>query len=601
MSDSLAHRGPDDDGVWCDTNAGLALSHRRLSIIDLSESGHQPMLSASGRYAMTFNGEIYNYIELRNQLQQDWRGQSDTEVLLAAFNAWGIEKTLKSIVGMFALALWDREERRLTLARDRLGEKPLYFGWQGEDFLFASELRALKLHPSFLGEVSAHAAAVFLKYNYIPAPYSIYAGIHKLNAGSFVQIDADSISRKTIGEPRRYWSLVSAAVQGIERPFVGTVDEAANQLEGLISQALAGQKIADVPLGAFLSGGIDSSAIVALLAKQGGGRSVRTFSVGVTDSRLNEAPEAREVARILGTDHHELLVTAGDAMGVVDELPRIWDEPFGDSSQIPTLLLCRFAKQHVDVVLSGDGGDEFFLGYDHYRYLDYMWRFRKAVSVACLGAQRRIFNGLQGVTPSSRVRQLVATLSATSANNELEMIGEYRSCYRGEWLSGRMPGEDRYLPEGSGIVREAAVFDGMNYLPDDILVKVDRASMSTSLEARAPLLDHRVVEFAMSLPLSFRLREGESKYLLRTMLSKYLPRHIVARRKKGFSVPVASWLRGGLHRWAYELLVEQVEKREFFEKEKVWKLWQEHQRGFDHSERLWGIVSLCQFLRHQGR
>ena len=643
MADTLNHRGPDDGGVWVDADAGVALGHRRLSILDLSPEGHQPMVSASGRYVIAFNGEIYNFSELRADIEKSnytshpnslatrgaefprgednrWRGHSDTEVMLAAFDCWGVEAALNKFAGMFAFAMWDRAERRLYLARDRLGEKPLYYGWMGRTLLFASELKALRAHPAWRGEINRDAMASYMRHNYIPGPYSIYRGIYKLPPGCFLILDEDGLrngsgfspeatdaSENAARAPRRYWSAKSIAESGVRDLLCMSDDDAVTQLDELLRGAVAGQMVADVPLGAFLSGGIDSTTVVALMQAQSN-RPVKTFTIGFNESGFNEAQHAKVVAKHLGTDHTELYVTPEEAMAVIPSLPSLYDEPFADSSQIPTFLVAQLARRHVTVALSGDGGDELFGGYNRYFWGRNLWRrfgwmpreLRRLAAAGMTmlspGSWDRVFASLHPLLPSP--------LKQPQAGDKLHKLAKI--------LSVRDP-EEMYLslvshwPDPEQVVKHAReprsvltdekdraalkdftqrmmYLDTVTYLPDDILVKVDRAAMGVSLETRVPLLDHRVVEFAWRVPLAMKIRDGQGKWLLRQVLHRYVPKELVERPKMGFGVPIDSWLRGPLRDWAQELLDEARLKQEgFFEPAPVRKLWSEHLSG----ERNW--------------
>jgi asparagine synthase (glutamine-hydrolysing) len=573
QSATLLHRGPDDSGTWLDGDAGIALGHRRLAILDLSAAGHQPMTSASGRFVMVFNGEIYNYLELRREMEAygspcHWRGHSDTEALLAGFDCWGIAPTLKRTVGMFAFALWDRKERLLTLARDRMGEKPLYYGWQGDVFLFGSELKALRAHPNFQAEIDRNAVAGYMRRGFIAAPNSIYRNVFKLIPGVFLQL-SQRHTPGTIPTGTKYWSLREVAKAGSEEPFGGCDQEAVAELESHLTRALSLQRIADVPLGAFLSGGIDSSTIVALLQAQSS-TAVKTFTMAFRESDYQEAEHAKAVAQHLGTDHTEMYVTARDTLEVIPKLSDLYDEPFGDSSAIPTYLVSKLARSHVTVALSGDGGDELFGGYRRYQRTSDIW-----------GTVRRIPVSVRKVI-SAAIRAISPRANGTSLEWKAERLALYfaatkgSDCYYAQILQrydvGRVViGVDLAAPalglppeslaEGN-LYSEMMYSDSMTYLPDDILTKVDRATMAVSLEARVPMLDHRVVEFAWRLPFSMKVRNGESKWLLRQILQKYVPRSMVDRPKMGFGIPIAQWLRGPLRGWAEDLLSEDRLRRD---------------------------------------
>jgi asparagine synthase (glutamine-hydrolysing) len=567
LAETLLHRGPDDAGTWVDGEAGIALGHRRLAILDLSAAGHQPMISASGRYVIVFNGEIYNHLEIRKEIEArdspcPWRGHSDTETLLASFDSWGIEPTLRKAVGMFAFALWDRQNRVLTLARDRIGEKPLYYGSQGDIFLFGSELKALRAHPDFRPEIDRNVLVDYMRRGYIAAPNSIYRNVFKLLPGTYLQLSPRHLPG-TLPNAKAYWSLRAVAESGLSKPFEGSDAEAVAQLEGHLMHALSLQSIADVSLGAFLSGGIDSSTVVALM-QAGSSLAVKTFTLGFCESDYQEAQHAKSVARHLGTDHTEMYVTAREALEVIPKLSDMYDEPFGDSSAIPTFLVSQLARGHVTVSLSGDGGDELFGGYTRYQRTDDIWRAirripycaRKAVSWGISALSRHV----NGSSLGWKANRLALYLSARKGED----------CYHTQILhrqdaSGLVVGIDRAssacgpltaaLSQGH-LFSDMMYSDAATYLPDDILTKVDRASMAVSLEVRVPMLDHRVIEFAWRLPFKMKVRNRESKWLLRQVLQKYVPRSMMDRPKMGFGIPIGQWLRGPLRDWAEDLLAE---------------------------------------------
>jgi asparagine synthase (glutamine-hydrolysing) len=603
MIEAMIHRGPDDSGYWLDADTGVALGHRRLSIIDLSEAGRQPMVSASGRYVISYNGEIYNFMELRRELEKKghkFRGRSDTEVMLAAFEEWGLERSVKRFAGMFAFALWDTQEKKLHLVRDRLGEKPLYYGWMGGNFLFASELKASRAFSGFSPEIDRNVLTLFLRYCYIPAPYSIYEGIRKLTPGCIL-----TISPRQIGEypdPVPYWSAVEAAARGTRESFPGSEEEALSELEDLLKNAVLGQMVSDVPLGAFLSGGIDSSTVVALMQSQSE-KPVKTFSIGFYEEAYDEARYAREVAEHLGTEHTELYVTPEEAMRVVPLLPTLYDEPFADSSQIPTFLVAGLTRRKVTVSLSGDGGDELFGGYNRYFWAKGIWdrtggipQGLRALAASALKlvppvAWDLAFKTLEPVLPvafkqrlpGDKIHKLAEMLSARSS---MEVYRELVSTWKNP--SAVVPGANEPATKLTGNAAEGQddfacrmmLLDLLTYLPDDILVKVDRACMGVSLESRVPFLDHRVVEFAWKLPLDMKIRGGKGKWILRRLLYKYLPEELVERPKMGFGIPIDRWLRGPLREWAESLLNgERLRREGFFDASLVRKKWQEHLSG----------------------
>jgi asparagine synthase (glutamine-hydrolysing) len=616
MLQTILHRGPDDAGTWLDVPHGVALGHRRLSIVDLSPAGHQPMTSACGRYVIIFNGEIYNHQTLRKnvlyrpssvreQLSKTdlsdtvWRGHSDTETLLACFTAWGIEKTLQATVGMFAIALWDKQTITLTLARDRIGEKPLYYGWQNGAFLFGSELKALRQHPSFNGQTDWHAASTFLRLNYIPAPSSIYQGIFKLVPGSYLQLKPADIAQKILPAPVPYWSLAQAAQQGQQHPFKGSFNDAVDALEVLVRQSVQLQSVADVPVGAFLSGGIDSSTVVAMMQSATTSK-VTTFSIGMPDAKMDESKHAAAVARHLGTKHVEHVIHAHEALELIPRLSQIWDEPFADSSQIPTYLVSKLAKQHVSVALSGDGGDEFFLGYPQYALYQKLWRLR------CLGKLpwQTAFN-LVGPYAGNTFASTVLTRSKSVVKawrqpNAQMLNRDWFDRFR----QGTVPITEQKgvamldFPLQDVAATTAALWDAGTYLPDDIMVKVDRAAMANSLETRAPLLDHRIAEFAYSLPLEYKLTGSVGKKVLREVLYRHVPRQIVDRPKMGFSIPIGDWLTRELRPWAEHLLNQIPNDSEHFNKPAIAHLWKEHTSGQRlYTEQLWSVLSLLEFVR----
>ncbi len=621
MADRIRHRGPDDEGAWVDADAGIAIAHRRLSILDLSPAGHQPMLSASGRWVLAYNGEVYNHLELRKRLESEratppWRGHSDTETLLAAIEAWGVEKTLKRSVGMFALALWDRNERALWLARDRIGEKPMYYGWQGESFLFGSELKALRAHPAFNAAVDRGALALLLRHNYVPAPYSIHAGIRKLPPGTWLKLGADQ--REV--EPVAYWSLADVAERGTANPFAGSDAEALDALELHLGNAVRGQMVADVPLGALLSGGIDSTLITALM-QANSSQPVRTFTIGFDEREYDEATHARAVAAHLGTAHTELRLSGDDALALIPKLPEMYDEPFADSSQLPTHLVMKMAREHVTVALSGDAGDEFFGGYNRYFLGPKVW---KQMSWMPEPLRRAIGAGLTAV-PSATLNRLIGPLTQRAGialpgdkafklglrMRKVKSLDDLYVALVTEWpdaghlaLGGGIPAnlldQRQGWPRLSDPVARMMAMDGLTYLPDDILVKVDRASMAASLETRAPFLDRDVMEFAWTLPMSMKLREGRGKWLLRQLLDRYVPRALVERPKMGFGIPLDNWLRGPLREWAESLLAEDRLKREgYLDPAPIRATWQRHVRGdASHGYRLWSVLMFQAWLEH---
>jgi asparagine synthase (glutamine-hydrolysing) len=610
MTRRLRHRGPDDEGYFQEANAGLALGHRRLSIIDLSPEGHQPMVSPSGRYAMVFNGEVYNHKHLRADLEKagfTFRGHSDTEAMLAAIEHWGLDEAVKRFNGMFAFALWDRKDRTLALVRDRLGIKPLYYGWIGSLFVFASELKAIAAIPGFSNPVDRNALSVLLRHSYIPAPYSIYENVFKLMPGTLLKVDtalagAAPNSAALASRTSTYWSAREMAEAGITDRRNLSDTEAVAELDQVLRDAVALRMEADVPLGAFLSGGVDSSTVVALMQAQSA-RPVRTFSIGFHEAGYNEAEYAKAVAAHLGTDHTELYVTARQAMDAIPRLPEIYDEPFSDASQIPTFLLSRLTQEHVTVSLSGDGGDELFAGYGRYLWARRIWNqmgqvplpLRRAIARALRASSGPLGAGLEKSMPLLPARLRVKRPHDKAARlADILTLASPEALYAQFVSHWKRPDEIvvdgcEYPtavrdPAGCGFapdfVERMMYTDLISYLPCDILTKVDRASMAVSLEARVPLLDHRVVEFAWRLPLRQKIRDGQGKWLLRQVLYQYVPKSLIERPKQGFGVPIDEWLRGPLRDWAEALLDERRLRDEgFFNAGPVRERWSEHLAG----------------------
>lgn len=615
MADAIAHRGPDSHGAWVDPEAGIALGHRRLAIVDLSEAGAQPMASASGRHVMIYNGEIYNHTDLRAELEAAgkapaWRGHSDTETLLAGIDAWGLEATLTRAIGMFAIALWDREARILHLARDRMGEKPLYYGWQGDAFLFGSELKALAAHPAFEARVNRDVLPEFLRHGHVGENRSIYEGIAKVRPGEIVTIKG----KNTPIEAKAYWSGAEVAVTrgGADAPRFKTPEAAVEALEGLLLDAVGRQMMSDVPLGAFLSGGIDSSTVVALMQKQSE-RPVHTFSIGFHEERYNEAEHARAVAAHLGTHHTDLYVDEATLLGVVPKLAHMYDEPHADSSQIPTYLVSKLAREHVTVALSGDGGDEIFAGYGRYK--------QGADLMAGLGrlplALRQVMAGIIRAAPMGALDAAVSLVRSVPQGKEqngqwVRRLADYLRSGETDVLHKKLVSRWRF-PEAAvpGAVPPATMLDAdapgrgdlddmermmqldmLTYMPDDILAKVDRATMAVSLESRAPLLDHRVAELAWSLPIDWKYRDSMSKWVLRQVLYKYVPAELIDRPKMGFEVPIGIWLKGALEDWAGDLLSpEKIRRDGFLDADVITKCWNEHRSGrANWGAQLWPVV-----------
>lgn len=620
MADALVHRGPDDHGTWVDASAGIALGFRRLSILDLSPLGHQPMESPSGRYVIAFNGEVYNFATLRSELEamggEAFRGRSDTEVLLRAIEQWGLDEAVRRCTGMFAFALWDRREQSLHLVRDRMGEKPMYCGWAGTHFVFGSELKALRAHPQFPGTVDRDAAALFLQYGYIPAPYSIYEGICKLPPASIL-----SLSRATGGLPsvRKYWSLDDVPAGS----YAGSETEAIDELERLLRNVVGQEMVADVPLGAFLSGGIDSSLVVAMMQAQSR-RPVKTFTIGFAEQAYNEAEHAARVAAHLGTEHTELYVTPADALAVVPKLPTIHDEPFADSSQIPTFLVSELASRHVTVSLSGDGGDELFAGYVWYSHAAAIARktgwipgpMRRALAGAIgavsperwdrtLGTVRPALpSGFRRIASGDRVHKFANVLARGGSPEATydALISQWDGNHVVLGASESAPSRAPFVRPQAGCATERLMaVDLGRYLPDNILVKVDRATMAVSLESRAPLLEHRVVEFAWRLPMSMKVRDGRGKWLARQLLYRHVPQSIVDRPKMGFCVPIGQWLRGALRDWAEAQLSERRLREDgFFDPAVIRAKWQEHQSGRRNwQHHMWSVLMFQAWVTEQ--
>jgi asparagine synthase (glutamine-hydrolysing) len=627
MADALVHRGPDSMGVWTDGAGGCGLAHRRLAIVDLSDAGRQPMASGSGRYVVAFNGEVYNHLSLRAQLgERPWRGHSDTETLLAAFERWGVEGTLSRTVGMFAIALWDRHERTLHLMRDRLGEKPLHYGWVGGQFVFASELKALRAYPGFDATIDRDALAAYMRHGYVPAPHTIWRGMRKLPPGTLLSLPFGAGGRAARdARPSAWWSLESVVARGQAEPFGGDLGEAADALEQVLGDAIRLQRVADVPLGAFLSGGLDSSLVVALM-QRASAAPIETFTIGFHEKAFDESPHARLIARHLGTRHHEHIASAADALAVVPGLARTYDEPFADSSQIPTSLVCAAARRHVTVALSGDGGDELFGGYGRYLYGQALWQRLRAVSgpLRRLGAAaltsvppgfwdganaafRRVLPApLRVAHAGEKAARLAAVLGADGAEAVYREIVSHwvspASLVIGAVEPATAVNAPPFRVDELGIEHFMMALDTVSYLPDDILVKVDRAAMATSLETRVPFLDHRVVEFAWSLPLAAKLNGGVGKRVVREVLHRHVPRALIERPKQGFGVPIGAWLRGPLRDWAAALLdPARLHGEGYLHGAPIERKWREHTEGVrDWGYYLWDVLMFQAWLERQG-
>ena len=618
MADAISHRGPDNMGVWSDHNTSIGFAHSRLSILDLSSAGNQPMHSSSGNYVIIFNGEIYNHKSLRSELelinQRNWLGHSDTETLLAAIEEWGLKKTLAKAKGMFAIALWDKSSNKLSLACDRIGEKPLYYGWVNNQFVFSSELKSIKVFPEFNNSIDRNSLALFLRFNSIPAPYSIYKDIFKLEPGQIVEINSQSSKL----EKYKFWSLEEVYKKGSENKFRGSSVQAINQLENILSEAVSSQMQSDVPLGAFLSGGIDSSTIVALMQSYSNSQ-VNTFTIGFNSKEFDESKHAEMVANHLGTNHFNKFVTEKDALDVIPNLPDIYDEPFADSSQIPTYLVSKFAKEKVTVALSGDAGDELFGGYNRYIFSQKMFKnisktpdsIKKLMSKIMFSLSEENWNFILGrlirnrysnighkihktanIVSSKSIRDLHFKLISQIQNPSdwLKDSNEYESVFNDN--------EDRFKELDS--VEIMMAYDLISYLPTDILTKVDRAAMSVSLETRVPFLDPDVIQFSASIPMEFKIRNGVTKWLLREVLYKHVPKDLIERPKMGFAVPLAEWLRGPLKDWAESLLDEKrLHQEGFFNVEFVRDKWSEHISGRRNwSHQLWNVLMFQAWLEN---
>ena len=618
MTTALVHRGPDAAGIWTDAANRICLGHRRLSILDLTVAGAQPMHSDCGRYSVTFNGEIYNHLDIRKVLEAEqaapaWKGHSDTETLLYAVRHWGCAGALRRFVGMFAFAMWDAREESLTLCRDRFGEKPLFYGWVDGDLVFASELKAFVVHPRWSGSIDRRALTAFMRYSYVPAPWTIWQGIRKLNPGSLV-IFSRSENTGDLPEPRSYWSMRDAVVTGQDHRLNDSV-AATNELEQLLSQSVQRQSLSDVPLGAFLSGGIDSSTIVALMQKRSM-QPIKTFSIGFAEAAFNEAEHARRIAQHLATDHTEMIVAPSDARDVIPRLAQMYDEPFGDSSQIPTHLVAALAQKNVTVALSGDGGDELFGGYNRH-----VWGGRLHARFGSMPVPvKRLIGALLSIIspePANSLGELAGKIlpqrfRILRAGDQIAKIARivdsrtFDEMYRrlssiddrpaeaivggGEapsWFTGQMAGIDRAIDP----LDRMTLSDALSYLSDDILQKVDRAAMAVSLETRVPFLDKDVVEFSSRVPPDMKVRDGSGKWLVRQVLDRHVPRHLVERPKTGFGIPLDDWLRGPLKSWASDLLsTDRLKRQELFDASRVSHVWSAHQRGRNHGSWLWNVL-----------
>jgi asparagine synthase (glutamine-hydrolysing) len=622
MTDTITHRGPDAGGTWVDPDHPLALGHRRLSIIDLTDAGAQPMMSASGRYVLSFNGEIYNFMRLRKQLEAGaypYKGHSDTEVILAAAEQLGARDAIARLEGMFAIALWDRQNGLLTLARDRVGKKPLYYGWCGDTFLFGSELKALRKHPDFDATLDRNALGQYLQYGWVSQPNSIYRRISKLPPGSLIEIPVEGSARSQ--QPHVFWSARKVLEEGQAKRFRGSYNEALDGLDAILHDTVADRMVADVDVGALLSGGIDSSMVVALM-QRAADRPVKTFSIGFWEEKYNEAHYAASVAEYLGTEHHELYITAEQALDVVDSLPVIYDEPFADSSQIPTYLVCKLAHEQVKVVLTGDGGDEQFAGYRRYKNCLKHWRDASRVPAGTgallasvtrfMGERAWAYANGSGEETVPRWTRRIGKISQRSCNWRARspqeiLANKFNRCLPADrFVAGAADPQTPLMDASCWAETDDPLFamlhyDYIGYLPDDILVKVDRASMAVGLESRSPLLDYRVLEFAWSMPRDYLFDGRNGKLVLRDLLMRYVPRELVDRPKRGFSVPVKEWLVGPLREWVEALISEQALREQgVFDVDAVRQAWQQHLRGWaNHSELMWAILMFQIWWRSQ--
>jgi asparagine synthase (glutamine-hydrolysing) len=622
MTSSLRHRGPDGQGLWIDRDAGIALGHRRLAIVDLSSTGQQPMRSATGRYIISFNGEIYNFRDLRRQLEDagcEFRGTGDTEVLLCAVELWGLETALKRLAGMFAFALWDLKTRTLHLARDRVGKKPLYVALAGGALVFASELKAIRCFPSFSAEIDLEAAEAMLSQGWVPDQACIWRNAFKLPPGSFLSVKSSDLAKvvSAVSLAERvdhWWSLADVASIGRAEQIVGADDDLTNELDDLLRLAVRERMIADVPLGGFLSGGIDSSAVVALMQAQSASP-VRTFTIAFGEGGFDESGYAAEVARHLGTDHTQLQLSPDAALDIIPELPQVWDEPFADESQLPTLLVARLARQYVTVALSGDGGDECFAGYGRHFMADWLRR-RQQLPFAVRRTMATGLNLLARAVREDMLRRLPLgpDIRHMLRSDRLNRISSLMGARHEDDLYQRLvtpptanltrsgqPIPAHNIPKLDGLLSRLLYDDMAWYLPGDILVKLDRATMANGLEGRCPLLDHRVIEFAWRLPSNAKVRDGKGKWILRNLLRRYVPERLIERPKQGFDVPVSTWLRGSLRNWATDLMADiRHDRDEVLDSSKVDRCWRNHMQGQDCSRELWSAL-MFQAWRNETR
>ncbi len=626
MCDPIISRGPDAYGYWIDQDESVFLGHRRLSILELSDAGKQPMTSINEKFVVIFNGEIYNHLLIRQEIEKQtgtvhWRGFSDTETILAGFELWGIEKTIQKLIGMFAFAVWNTEDKSLTLGRDRIGEKPLYYGClsdaeQNIILVFGSQLKSIRKHPAFNSEIDRNALSLYFRHNYIPAPYSIYKGIYKLEPGSLCVVSDSSSEVKII----KYWSAENVVQDKVLYSFEGTLNDAVSELDSLLNNAVKLQMISDVPLGAFLSGGVDSSTIVALM-QSNSSRAVKTFSIGFTEEMYDEAKYAKRVAHHIGTEHTEMYVTPEQAMNVIQELPEIYDEPFSDSSQIPTYLVSKLAKTHITVSLSGDAGDELFCGYNRYSFTKKLWNnlnylplgvrsgLAQMISRVSPDKWDNLFNSFRFVNNHQNIGDKIHKASGILTSRTIEelylgMISHWSSPCDLVLNSVEPYGIYKSYTSLFNVlddVQKMMFLDTVSYLPDDILVKIDRAAMAVSLETRVPFLDHRVVEFAWSLPQKYKMNNGVSKLVLREVLYNYVPKNMIERPKMGFGVPLGDWLRGPLKPWAEDLISEdKIRKEGLLNYDLIKEKWDDHMSGRRNwSYQIWDVLMFQAWFENQ--
>lgn len=616
MSQKLAHRGPDDSGIWIDDSGTVGLAHQRLAVVDLTSAGHQPMQSSSNRFTIVFNGEIYNHQELRKQLDYlNWNGQSDTETLLACIELWGLDETLDKINGMFSFSLWDDERKTIYLVRDRMGEKPLYYGWQGDSFLFGSELKSLKVHPNFQANIDKESLDLYFRYNYIPSPFSIYKDISKLPPGSVLSLNQGEKKIKIC----KYWSIPNEAARGFSDPLLGNVESIVDKLDNLIKKSIKQKIVSEVPLGAFLSGGIDSSVVVGIMQSLSS-KPVKTFTIGFEDKAFDEAQDAKLIAKYLGTDHHELYISIQDVIDTIPLLPNLYDEPFSDASQIPTYLVSKLTKEKVTVSLSGDGGDELFCGYNRYTVTKNLWKkisvfplfIRQFISFLLLSTPLRVwdkFGDLSFISKKYNNLGLKIHKGAKVLHSQslVELYENLLSNWKFSDILVLGSHERRKLDLSTAVnisdfsnIEKMMLWDMQSYLPDDILVKLDRATMGVSLEGRVPFLDHDLVEFSWRIPTEYKYRNKTSKWILRQVLYKYIPKKLIERPKSGFTLPLSEWLRGPLKDWAEDLInVEKLNHDGILDAEVINKKWREHQAGkFDWSNQLWSVLMFQSWLKN---